>query len=284
MSTSGKANSISLSDKGFQLIAGIALILAGLIILTDQYLKIGWLWLLIAPLAGLIFLIGGIRARWFGITIAGCILVGLGVSSLLGLSPLLNQALIQRISLSLLIFGAGWIGISLISLVFFDQFLWWPLIPGCVIAAAGLATAYSPFQWLNYVLFIPAALGLVFLGWGTTNRLFGLIIPGCLLVGIGPGIFYAWARPGEPNSLAQTGIMLVVFAMGWGLITLFSRVTTQTFIWWPLIPAGILAVVGWGLYLGGNPDNALSFIGNTGSIGLIIFGAYLLLWRKGLRP
>jgi hypothetical protein len=40
-------------------------------------------------------------------------------------------------------------------------------------------------------------------------------------------------------------------------------------------------MVGWGLYIGGNPGNALSFIGNTGSIGLIVFGIYLLLMRRG---
>jgi hypothetical protein len=77
--------------------------------------------------------------------------------------------------------------------------------------------------------------------------------------------------------------MLVIFALGWGLITVFSRFIINKFIWWPLIPGGVLAMVGWGLYIGGNPGNALSFIGNTGSIGLIIFGIYLLLWRTELR-
>ena len=76
--------------------------------------------------------------------------------------------------------------------------------------------------------------------------------------------------------------MLVILAIGWGLITVFSRVITDKFTWWPLIPAGILAMTGWGLYIGGNPDNALGFIGNTGSIVLIILGIYLLLLRHGI--
>jgi len=87
----------------------------------------------------------------------------------------------------------------------------------------------------------------------------------------------------EPSALSRTGIMLVAFALGWGLITVFSRVIKSAFVWWPLIPGGILAMVGWGLYIGGNPENALSFIGNTGSIGLIIFGVYLLLLRRGIQ-
>jgi hypothetical protein len=40
--------------------------------------------------------------------------------------------------------------------------------------------------------------------------------------------------------------------------------------------------VGTGLYIGGDPTRALGFIGNTGSIALMIFGLYLLLMRKGI--
>jgi hypothetical protein len=61
------------------------------------------------------------------------------------------------------------------------------------------------------------------------------------------------------------------------------RVASEKFVWWPLIPGGLLAVVGWGLYIGGDPGNALAFIGNTGSIGLIIFGVYLLLLRRSFK-
>jgi len=75
---------------------------------------------------------------------------------------------------------------------------------------------------------------------------------------------------------------LVVFSLGWGLLILFGRMLTARFVWWPLIPGGIFAVVGWGLYIGGDPGNAMSFIANTGSIGLIIFGLYLLLMRKSI--
>jgi hypothetical protein len=77
--------------------------------------------------------------------------------------------------------------------------------------------------------------------------------------------------------------MLVVFGLGWLLITVLSRIITPGIVWWPLIPGGILAVVGWGLYIGGDPGNAISFISNTGSIALILFGIYLLLLRQGIR-
>ncbi len=122
------------------------------------------------------------------------------------------------------------------------------------------------------------------IAWGVGERLFGLIIPGSLLLGIGPGVYFAWRDLIDLNALAQTGEMLVWFAFGWGLITILARRTSGKFIWWPLIPGGILAVAGWGLFIGGDPGNALGFIGNTGSIAMLVFGLYLLLMRKSMHP
>ena len=80
----------------------------------------------------------------------------------------------------------------------------------------------------------------------------------------------------------QTGMVLASLAFGWGLMTLFGRWITHHYIWWPLIPGGIFAVVGLGLYIGGDPYHAIGVIGNTGGIALMIFGLYLLLMRKGI--
>jgi hypothetical protein len=109
-----------------------------------------------------------------------------------------------------------------------------------------------------------------------------LLIPGSLIVTIGLGIYFAWTELTEANTLLQTGVMLVWFALGWILISLGARVMNRKYVWWPLIPGGILAVVGLGLYIGGDPGNALGFISNTGAIVLMVFGLYLLLMRKGI--
>ncbi len=98
----------------------------------------------------------------------------------------------------------------------------------------------------------------------------------------GPGIFYAWRPEAIANGLTQTGIMLVWFAVGWVIIALASRFLFSQVIWWPLIPAGVLAFVGWGLVLGSNELIAKSFIGNSGSIIVILIGLYLLLLRKDI--
>jgi len=42
-------------------------------------------------------------------------------------------------------------------------------------------------------------------------------------------------------------------------------------------------MVGSGLYIGGNPGNAAGFIQNTGSIGLVLLGIYLILLKFGLK-
>jgi hypothetical protein len=157
------------------------------------------------------------------------------------------------------------------------------MIPGGIITAIGCCLLFSQIRVVDFVLYFSIGLGLVFLIWGLVERLFGLIIPGCLLLGIGPGVNIAWGNINQPNGLTQTGVMLVWFALSWIMITVFSRAITAKFVWWPLIPGGILAVVGWGLYLGGDPKAAVGFIGNSGSIGLILFGVYLLLLRRSIR-
>jgi hypothetical protein len=275
-------NLIKDTSPGPAYLAGIILIFSGALILVDLSLKTGWITLIIMPAIGFTFLIGGLRTQKLGLIIPGGIISGLGIGGLLFFSKMISLSWMPRIGLLLAAFGLGWLSIALLSFLLFRKITWWAIITGSIIFSTGLAFLFSPIRITVFVLFISIGLGFSLLSWGITSRLFGLIIPGCLLLGIGPGIYAAWGRSGEPNSLARTGIMLVGFALGWGLITLFSRVITAKFLWWPLIPGGILAMVGWGLYIGGNPRNAISFIGNTGSIGLIIFGIYLLLLRKGI--
>jgi len=138
----------------------------------------------------------------------------------------------------------------------------------------------NEMNFLDFFLFIGVGVGVCLLIAGVYWKLMGLIIPGALLLGTAPGLYFAWEDSNASNALEQTGILLVGIAFGWGLITIASRTLTKQFVWWPLIPGGIIAVVGWGLFIAGNPESAVSFIGNTGSIGLIIFGIYILLMRR----
>ena len=279
---SEEENGRSGSRTGIFTKAGIALIVIGLILLADFNLKTGWLALVIVPVLGLLFLFSSLYFHKPAWMIPGALTLGLGIGSFLALSKLTGFDLLHKVGYALLSFGLSWVLVACCTRFLFPHVAWWALIPAGVIAAAGGVFIYTPMRWADFILYIAVGLGLAFLIWGWVDRLLGLIIPGCLLTTIGPGIYLGWANPLQGNGLTQTGIMLVVFAFGWGMITLFSRRVTQGFVWWPLIPGGVLGMVGWGLYIGGNPGNAVEFIGNTGSIGLILFGAYLLLLRRGI--
>lgn len=267
----------------FATTAGAALIVFGVMILADQYFHSGWLAYAVPLAAGLVLLARGIAVRSFGFFTAGGITSSVGAGILVSLNLNWQDQLTRHITLILTAFAVGLVVTSWLAIFLFKRVPAWMLVSAAVCGTVAGWFWLTPVRPLDYILFIPTGIGLALLLCGLMYRLFGLIIPGCILVSIGPGVYYAWGTAGEPNGLAQTGTMLVIFALGWGLITIFSRMLSTQFVWWPLIPGGVLAFVGWGLYIGGDPHNALRFIGNTGSIGLIIFGIYLLMWRNEIR-
>jgi ABC-type multidrug transport system fused ATPase/permease subunit len=274
---------VTQSHKDHQHFMGVALIVIGIAILADLYFKTGWLVLLMLPVVGIVLLISGINLRKLSLVVSGCLIGSLGAGFFFLFNQSLNLSIIERVGAFLLVFAIGWGLIALISRFIILRTAWWALLTGVAVAAVGVTFLSTPFRIVLLVLYVSAGVGLVFLWWGIVSRLFGLIIPGCLLLGSGSGVYLAWGDAIEVNGLAKTGVMLVCIAFAWALITVFSRLLTDKFVWWPLIPGGIIAMVGWGLYIGGNPNNAVNFIGNTGSIGLIIFGLYLLLLRRGIR-
>jgi hypothetical protein len=270
------------SKKGIPPIVGFGLIAVGISVLVDQFLKTGWIVFAIVPITGVIMLTEGMRTRKIGLIIPGSLVLGLSIGGIVFLSHLINLPVEKKVGLLIFFFAFGWIMIPVFQRVAGGHGLTWALVPGGIIASIGLCFLFSQLLFVDFVLYLVTGVGLVLLLWGIYRRLFGLIIPGCLLTTIGPGIYFAWGTSLATNALTKTGMMLVVFSLGWGLLILFGRMLTARFVWWPLIPGGIFAVVGWGLYIGGDPGNAMSFIANTGSIGLIIFGLYLLLMRKSI--
>ncbi len=268
--------------KSIPAIIGAGIIVIAGLILIETAVKTGWLLAVGMFISGLLLLIGGIWLKKALLLFSGCIFTSFGIGLLIqaaGINLFETQTLIGLLLAS---FGFGCLLMFFFSRVVLGSTAWWALIPAFLIGSTAfvfLFTTGTPFEFILYIL---SALGVSLLMWGVARRLFGLIIPGCLLLGIGPGIYFAWGNANPANPLVQTGLMLVWFALGFALISLFSRTLKHIFIWWPFIPGGVLAMVGWGLYLGGDPDNAVSFISNTGSIALIIFGLYLILLRRGL--
>jgi hypothetical protein len=268
------------SNSRFKL--GLLLVFAGLVLFLDTYINSGWLSFSILPICGLLIFAWGVYKRETSFVLVGSVIggVGAGLWSTLGTNTQ-PSSFLNHIGLFVFYSGLGWFFGFMTSLLIRKP-IWWTTIPAGALVGLGYSMAFSQMNWLNLVLFIGLGAGLSLLTWGLAKRLIGLVIPGCLLITTCPGIYVAWSNPVTGNSLAQTGIMLVWFAFGWALITLSGRYLVHQFIWWPLIPGGILAMVGCGLYIGGDPDSALNFISNTGSIGLMIFGLYLMLMRKGI--
>jgi hypothetical protein len=265
-------------------IIGAAMVLAGSLILLDQYLKTEWLSLTIVPAAGLMLLATGLNTRRMSWIIPGLLVGAIGIAGVMLFGNLLNDTrLFSRIGWGLVSLSAGFAFVLFFSLFYGTRHAWWSFLVAGILAGIAYPFISNRIAVFVFIYSISLATGLAFLAWGFFERKLGLLIPGSLLSSIGPGFYLGFISNAENNELVQIGVMLTCFGLGWALITLTSRMINHGFLWWPLIPGGILAVVGWGLTIGGNQGSGLSLIGNTGSIGLIIFGLYLILLRRGIR-
>jgi hypothetical protein len=189
----------------------------------------------------------------------------------------------HRFGYLIMFFAASWLILAILLKLIYQNTAWWALLCTVIFGGCAYTLLFKEAGAFDFVFDIAVPMGLVFLVWGWRRKAIGLIITGCVIGTIGAGIYMGWHRAADPKGLVETGRMLVWFSLGWFLVTVVSRIMFRKFIWWPLIPGGVMAMTGWGLYIGGNPGNAVDFVGNTGSIGLIIFGVYLLLMRFGMQ-
>ncbi len=263
---------------------GILMVMSGFLILLDQYLRTEWLSLTIFPATGLILIANGLNNRRMSWIIPGVLIGALGTAVIILFGNILSYlAFFTRLGWSLIALASGFLMILFFSLVYGKHHAWWSFLVASAIG--GLAYPFisghlSAFIFLSSIL---TMVGIAFLAWGFFERVFGLLIPGSLLTGIGPGFYLGFVSNAANNELVQVGFFITCIGLGWILITLTSRLLNSVFVWWPLIPGGILTMVGWGLTIGGNRGSAMTLIGNTGSISLIIFGLYLILMRRGIR-
>jgi hypothetical protein len=261
---------------------GIVLVVSGLLFLLDQRIKTHWLSLSLPVFISLIMLAGGILSRRRLLLIPGFILFGVSAAFFVIFQKLFSIKAIALVSAATGVFAFSWLLLFVTLAVIRKTIAWWGLFVATISGAGSINFFAHKLSLLNFVFTISLAIGAVFFLWGARKRQLGLIIPGLLVSTIGAGVFFAWNHPLKNNGLQETGVMLVWFALGWILITVISKIYSKKFVWWPLIPGGVLTMVGSGLYIGGNPSNALSFFQNTGSIGLIMFGVYLILLKYGM--
>ena len=264
-------------------VIGSVLVVSGLLFLLDQRIHTKWLSISIPLFISVILIVAGIYLKKKLWLIPGFILFGLGAILFFEDQKLFELSSSNRLVYSFLTNGTAWLLLFILVWVIWKSPQWWALFVATI--STGLAVVFTRANpvLLDYIFILPLSISVVFLLWGLTKQKVGLIIPGLLMSTIGIGVSTAWKSAENPNGLQDTGIMLLWFALGWLLITVFSRIIKKTFTWWPLIPGGLLLMVGSGLYIGGNPENTLGFLRNTGSIALILFGFYLILLKYGMK-
>jgi hypothetical protein len=156
------------------------------------------------------------------------------------------------------------------------------VILGVMLIAIGLLVFLSQIVKVPQIeLLILPGLAVIFLLWGVITREIGLIIPGGILAGVALGVYLMigpYAGQIEEN---QAGVFMLAFSAGWALISLLSPISKQGFQWWPLIPGGIIGLVGLAIMRGGAAMQLLEIIGYIWPLVLVAIGAYLLLRRRG---
>lgn len=119
-------------------IAGIILIVIGLLAFLGQVVEMEWFGLLVLPTLALIFLVWGLVTRKEGLLIPAGILGGLGAGTLLMVGPYEGAPEQNAAGIFFLAFAGGWVAISLFSLLI-NRRMWWPLIPGAFLGLFGVA-------------------------------------------------------------------------------------------------------------------------------------------------
>jgi hypothetical protein len=123
-------------------------------------------------------------------------------------------------------------------------------------------------------------IGLGLLGAFAFTRQYGYLIPGGIMTGLGAGIVAS-----EALTLTDEGTGgVIVLGLGLGFLSIWvigGLVRVVEHHWWPLIPGGILAVIGAALLVGGQAVGLLDYW----YVVVIALGVIVLGWGLvGRRP
>jgi hypothetical protein len=135
-----------------RLVGGLILIGIGLYLLAAQFFRAQWMGLTILPVLSAIFIVAGLLTRNPGLLVPGGILGGIGLGTYFTSVVLIDSPGVLMGAAFLLSFAAGWALITVLSLLI-GKLQLWPLIPGGIIAAVGLAllAGNTGLQLLEFV-------------------------------------------------------------------------------------------------------------------------------------
>ena len=140
-------------------VGGLLLICLGVAFMVQQrYPQAFGAWMIVAGLA-LFFLVAYFYTREYGFLIPGCILMGIGLplayvqyaTDQTGI--VINGMSLDQGGLIVMGLGLGFVSIWLIDLLVSRGRPggWWPLVPGGLLLAAGLAMSSDNEQWLETI-------------------------------------------------------------------------------------------------------------------------------------
>ncbi len=154
-------------------------------------------------------------------------------------------------------------------------------IGGIALILLGLLAFIVQFidiSWLGFLV-LPT-LALIFAAWGILTRQSGLLIPAGILGGLGLGT-YLIAGPYEGWADDRgAALFMLAFALGWVMIPVLSILFTKDRHLWALIPAAIMAFVGFALLSGDAGLAAITFLGRLWPLFLIAIGLYIIFRRE----
>lgn len=136
---------------------------------------------------------------------------------------------------------------------------------GLLLVAGGVLWFVIATTDLDGTVIVPGV-GVAFLVAYLTTRHYGLLIPAGILCGLGTGLVVA--AQGGPGGAIPLGL-----GLGFAAITVVDAILGDgEAAWWPLIPGGILTVVG-GSQIAGIRDVGIYLV----PIALVVVGLLLLL-------
>lgn len=150
-----------------------------------------------------------------------------------------------------------------------------PPVAGVVLILLGALFLLG--QWLNVGgEGVVAMIGLAFLAAYAFTRQYGFLVPGGIMTGLGIGIIY------EDRLQAEGAPVLLGLGLGFISIYVISRVRGRMPAdWWPLIPGGVLTMIG--LFLAAGQTGLLGAVGRWWPLVLIVIGLYII-FRQRAQP
>mgnify|MGYP001799179768 CR=1 FL=1 len=154
------------------------------------------------------------------------------------------------------------------------------LVGGLVLVGLGvvfLIGRFFKFDGLPTALLILGGLALMFGVAGMVTRESGYFVPSGILGGIGLGIGLMSIPLSINNGDAEGALFLLGFAAGWVAIVGLTAVFSNRTQWWPIIPGGIMAIIGGSLLVGEVGISLLEGVGNYWPVILIVIGVYVIV-------